>query len=462
MKVAIVGAGWAGLAAAVHATQSGHQVTVYEMAGTLGGRARTVHLPDGPRVDNGQHISIGAYTHTLALMQTLGVDLTKAFDRRPLCLVNAQGQGLRLDKGHPAWAFVRAVWKNRSWSVAERWALCLLAVKWAAQGFRCAPEQTVADLTSALPQKLRDDFLDPLCIAALNTPAIEASAKVFLRVLKDALLSGPGASDLLLPQQGLGSLLPEPAQRWLEAHGAHIHTHQRVQALQLSSSGTATWQIETSKTCRVPLIDTVRPEPVEGSSEPNQGLGRAQSERLEVYDQVVLACTAAEAARLTSRINPTWSATAAALRYEPIVTVSLHCPGTRLPEPMLALASSTTENPAQFVFDLGQLGGAAGELSFVISGAAPWVERGAAATEAAVLRQAQTALKAYLLEPPTHLRCLTEKRATFRCTPNLNRPAGLIAPGLWAAADYVDGPYPATLEGAVRSAIQVVEQWKRT
>ncbi|MFM8901466.1 MAG: hydroxysqualene dehydroxylase HpnE [Burkholderiales bacterium] len=434
MKVAVIGAGWAGLAAAVHATQAGHQVTVYEMAGTLGGRARTVHLPEGPRVDNGQHILIGAYTHTLALMQTLGVDLTKAFDRRPLCLVNPQGQGLRLDKGHPAWAFVHAVWKNRSWSVAERWALCLLAVKWAAQGFRCAPEQTVADLTSALPQKLRDDFLDPLCIAALNTPAIDASATVFLRVLKDALLSGPGASDLLLPQQGLGSLLPEPAQRWLEAHGAHIHTHQRVQALHRRSSNVATWQVETSSSQGTPTT----------------------------YDQVVLACTAAEAARLTRRINPLWSATAAALRYEPIVTVTLHCPGTRLPEPMLALASDADENPAQFVFDLGQLGGAAGELSFVISGAAPWVERGAAATEAAVLRQAQTALQTFLLEPPTHLRCLTEKRGTFRCSPNLARPASLIAPGLWAAADYVDGPYPATLEGAIRSAFNVIEKWKVT
>jgi hypothetical protein len=48
---------------------------------------------------------------------------------------------------------------------------------------------------------------------------------------------------------------------------------------------------------------------------------------------------------------------------------------------------------------------------------------------------------------------LTEKRATFRCVPGLARPAGVVAPGLLAAGDYIAGPYPATLEGAVRCAV---------
>jgi len=51
------------------------------------------------------------------------------------------------------------------------------------------------------------------------------------------------------------------------------------------------------------------------------------------------------------------------------------------------------------------------------------------------------------------LRTITEKRATFACTPGLRRPAGVIAPGLLACGDYIDGPYPATLEGAVRSGV---------
>ncbi|MGM2743240.1 hypothetical protein, partial [Bacillus cereus group sp. Bce013] len=82
---------------------------------------------------------------------------------------------------------------------------------------------------------------------------------------------------------------------------------------------------------------------------------------------------------------------AAALRFEPIVTVYLESPGSALPAPMVALHESA-EQPAQFAFDLGQLGHAPGRFAFVISGAAPWVARGLDATAAAVLAQAQAVL----------------------------------------------------------------------
>ena len=78
LRVAVIGGGWAGLAAAVAATQAGHRVTVFEAARQWGGRARALPctLPDGSRLqlDNGQHILIGAYRDTLSLMRTLGVD----------------------------------------------------------------------------------------------------------------------------------------------------------------------------------------------------------------------------------------------------------------------------------------------------------------------------------------------------------------------------------------------------
>jgi hypothetical protein len=119
------------------------------------------------------------------------------------------------------------------------------------------------------------------------------------------------------------------------------------------------------------------------------------------------------------------------------------------------LPSDEQEAPAQFVFDRGRLGGHDGVLACVVSGAAPWVERGMPATVQATRRQitrsAHSALPAL-----NELRSFTEKRATFRCTPGLRRPSRLIAPGLQAAADYVAGPYPATLEGAVRSAVEAV------
>ena len=95
MRIAVIGGGWAGLAAAVRAVQLGHRVTLLEMASTLGGRARTV-AQRGVRHDNGQHILIGAYTHTLDLMRAVGVDPAAALDRSPLCLMEPDGRGLAL------------------------------------------------------------------------------------------------------------------------------------------------------------------------------------------------------------------------------------------------------------------------------------------------------------------------------------------------------------------------------
>jgi len=108
--------------------------------------------------------------------------------------------------------------------------------------------------------------------------------------------------------------------------------------------------------------------------------------------------------------------------------------------------------PAQFAFDLGALGGPAGVFAFVVSGAREWVDRGLEATASATLAQALAAFPPGTWPaPPVVLHVAAEKRATFRCTPGLQRPAAAIAERLWAAGDYVAGPYPATLEGAVRA-----------
>lgn len=400
MKVAIVGGGWAGIAAAVALADAGHDIAVFEMAPQLGGRARSV--AGEPDYDNGQHILIGAYRDSLALMRRLGVDPEAVLKRLPLALPYPGEPGLRLPPGPPLVAFARGVLAHRGWPLGARLGLLTAAGGWLARGFRCAPGWSVAELCSGLPAAVKRDLVEPLCVAALNTPAPQASAQVFLRVLKDALFSGAGSADLLLPRRPLSELLAGPATAWL---GARLRRGHRVQQIE------AGWRVDG-----------------------------------EAFDAVVLACTSVEAARLVAPLAPAWAASAQALRFEPIVTVYLRSPGSTLPAPMLALREGP-DAPAQFVFDHAALGGAPGRFAFVVSGAAPWVERGGCAE--AVLAQATRELR--WATPPAIDKVLTEKRATFACTPGLARPPAHIAPGLLAAGDYVEGPYPATLEGAVRA-----------
>jgi squalene-associated FAD-dependent desaturase len=418
-RVAVIGAGWAGLAAAVRLVELGRPVTLFEMAACAGGRARGVER-DGETFDNGQHILIGAYRETLALMRRVGADPETLLHRQPLTLVQPGRLGLVLPPGSAVPSFVRGVLANHDWTVAERLALLAAAGGWAMRRFRCAPATSVGQLCARLPARLRDDLIDPLCVAALNTPAAEASASVLLRVLRDALFGGRGAADLLLPRATLDRLLPSPALAWLAARGADIRLGRRVATLRHDG---IRWRVDD-----------------------------------EPFAATVLACPAAEAARLTADIDPDWATVAAGLRYEPIATVLVDTDGARLAQPMMALQADEQERPAQFVFDLGALGAPVGRLAFVISGAAPWVVRGRDAIAEAVLAQARQAWPAVPWARTMRLRQLwIEKRATFRCTPALHRPRGRIAPGLWAAGDHVAGPYPATLEGAVRSGLAAAD-----
>ena len=413
MRIAVVGGGWAGLAAAVEGTRLGHAVTLFEMAAQLGGRARRVDA-DGLALDNGQHILLGAYRQTLALMRQVGVDPDRVLMRMPLTLVDARGDGMVLRDGRPLPALAMAILRRKGWRLPDRLALLSAAAGWLLRGFQCDPRLDVATLIARLPPDVRRDLIEPLAVAALNTPVDEASASVFLRVLRDALLAGPGSADLLLPRSALSSLLPEPAQRWLLDSGAAVRCGERVQQLESTAAG---WRI-----------------------------GEV------AFDAVIVATSPGEAARVIAPLAPAWAACTAALRHQPIATIYLEGAPIRRPAPMVALRSDAQRAPAQFAFDLQALGRERGLFAFVVSAAAAWVERGVPALEEATLAQARAELPGEW----RLVRTLVDRRATFACTAGLARPAASIAPGLRAAGDYVDGPYPGTLEGAVQSGVAAV------
>ncbi|GAB2835241.1 hydroxysqualene dehydroxylase HpnE [Comamonas piscis] len=426
-RIAVVGGGWAGMAAAVElAANSAHQVTVWESSAHWGGRARglPLELPGGETitVDNGQHILIGAYTACRALMERVGVSTDASFIKRPLAMRYPDGRGIQFPDSAPPWDALFGIARAKGWSLMERLQLLRRAAAWQRQGFRCAPQASVADLCAGLPQRLLTEFFDPLCISALNTPLHEASGQVFLRVLQDSLFAVNKGSHFWLPLVDLGQLFPSAAATWLQARGHDCHLGGRVQQLGLTDHG---WQIQGQR-----------------------------------YDQVLLACPAWEAARLVQTTfgdasTPShadalpWADSAQRLTHTAIATVYAWNPepgnqGHSLPAPWLALESSPTQ-PAQFVFDRAQLGDPPGLLAFVISTS----DGDRADIEQQVIAQAQAQL-GLALQP---LKTIVEKRATFACTPGLQRPGMAIAPGLIACGDYIDGPYPATLEGAVRSGI---------
>ena len=425
MKIAIIGAGWAGMAAAVEATTAGHRVSVFESSQTLGGRARAVraHLPNGSPVtlDNGQHVLIGAYRDTLRLMRQVGVDEHRALMRLPLTLRFPDGAGLRLPDWPTPLDALAGILGARGWSMAEKWSLLRQAANWQRQGFQCDAKLTVLQLCQGLPPRLMTELLEPLCLSALNTGVEYASAPVFLRVLKDALLGGSGSSMLLLPRVDMSALFPEAAAQWLQQHGTAVHMGQRIDTLQADGRQ---WNVDRNR-----------------------------------YDAVILATSASAAIRLLENSSQDdsapwsgqirlWNEVARTLCFEAIGTVYAWGASAALAHPMLALRSADegeSQAPAQFVFDRGQLGGPHGLLAFVAS--ANSVPR--EALQEQVLKQAQTQLGMALQAVQT----IDEKRATFACTPGLLRPSQVIAQGLLASGDYIAGPYPATIEGAVRSAV---------
>lgn len=423
--MAVIGAGWAGIAAAVRAVERGAHVTLFEAAARPGGRARSVALAEGD-LDNGQHIMIGAYTSTLALMRHVGADPDALLWRMPLAIEYPDGPVLNTPDSRwmpAAWLFARAVASAPRWSWQERRALLMTASRWWLDRFAAPADATVAHLTRALPERVRADLIDPLCVAALNTPSHEASAQVFLRVLRDALFGARGGADLLLPRRPLGDLLPQPALRWLAGQGAVVHLGQRVTGLLPQGE---TWLLR------------------HGADE-------------DRFDSVILATPPTDAARLTAPIASAWSAAAAAFSYEPIVTVYIRAPSAGRWLPPIRALRSDAQAPAQFAFDLETLHGRPALFSFVISGARHWVDLGPAATARAVLAQAAAALKVSGIRALDVVHQAAEKRATFRCLPKLQRSPAAIAPGLWAAGDHVQGPYPATIEGAVRSGNEAAE-----
>ena len=174
----------------------------------------------------------------------------------------------------------------------------------------------------------------------------------------------------------------------------------------------------------------------------------------------MIATPAWDAAHLLEKFNSAWASTAQQLKYETIATVYVQGPlDFKLPQPMLALRT-TQGSPAQFAFDRGQIyteASTPGLLAFVVSANKLSKEdvthQVMGQLSALLIQLGQDALR---IEAFKVIQTVVEKRATFACVPNLKRPSARPCQGITVCGDYVEGPYPATLEGAIISGIQAV------
>jgi squalene-associated FAD-dependent desaturase len=426
-KIAVIGGGWAGCAAAVELSRQSESVTLFEAARTLGGRARRVEL-HGHTLDNGQHIMLGAYQETLRLMQSIGIAAEDVMLRLPLQMRYPQGSGgmdfvtPRLPAPmHMLIGLLRATGLGfddklslARFSTTARWMDWQLNI-----------DCSVAELLDRYDQtdRLIRLMWRPLCIAALNTPPERASARVFLNVLRDSLGARRAASDMLIPKVDLTRLFPQQAAAFIELHGGEIRHGATVQRITSTANG---WNLAVAD-------DT--PD--------------------EFFDAVIVATQARQAAALLDGIVDTSGLTA--FGYEPISTCYLkYADPIRLAQPFFALVDdATTGQWGQFVFDRGQLDAAQnGMLAVVISASADAIGIGHDALAASIAKQLADVFQKPELDTPQWTRIISEKRATFSCTPNLVRPANATGHrGLALAGDYTAGDYPATLESAIRSGI---------
>ena len=418
MALAIIGGGWAGLAAAVTLAEQQIPVTMFESAAQLGGRARRVAIND-LALDNGQHILIGAYHETQRILNLVGIKTDDACYTPPLTLQVEPGFYLQAADLPAPWHLGVGLLRSKGLALRDKFSAIRFLRALKRMQFRVDPQLSVSALLTQQRQStsLRNFLWRPLCLAALNTPPDDASAQIFINVLRDSFFAARDDSRLLLPRVDLGSLFPDAAASYLGAQGATIYCNQRIQGIDLHPEGFRLHHAQgtqnfTQVICAVPPFSLVK-----------------------LFEQMP---------EMRPLIAPL-----SAWRYQPIYTIYLQYDAAiRLPFPMLGLSQTLS----QWVFDRG-LTGQAGLLAVVISA------QGAheALTHAALVQRIRDDLRQTLgiTAIPRWTQVIAEKRATFSCTPNLLRPQNQTPlPGLWLAGDYTASDYPATLEAATRSGVK--------
>ena len=428
----MIGGGYAGCAAAVTLASRGVRCMLLETAPVLGGRGRRVER-DGFRLDNGQHLLLGAYATTLRLVDLVGG--SEAIARRPLAIAplapSAPGAlTLQARRAPGRLGLLIGLLSARGLTWSER----LANVAWfraiERAGFERPRGETVAKLLAPLPPRVAKLLWEPLNLAALNTPASSASAQVFANVLKASFAGRGEDSDFVLPTTDLSDFFPDRAARYLRERGGTVTLGSKAQVASADAASATVVARERAHRVSAAIV-AVAPHQLDGA-----------------LSRELLASRPDIAARIDAL---------GALQYEPIATVWLGY-GKRvdMPGPIARLDDA----PGQWVIDRPDVASGSAALAqmlaVVISASGPHTSM----THDALVRATDAQLRrlAPSLPPCAWSFVVTEKRATYACTPTRPHPGGpRLAPGIYLAGDYVNEDFPATLEAATRSGVAAAE-----
>ncbi len=403
MHVHVIGAGLAGLSAAVALREAGHTVTVVEAGPVAGGRCRSYFDRElGLRIDNGNHLLLSGNRSAFAYLDTIGARSTMAMPAEPMFpfmdLATGRRWTLRPNPGRiPWWVLSR---KRRAPGTHATDHLALLRLR------GITDDATVA--ASLRKDAFYQRLIEPLAVAALNTPPDVALVRLLAAVMRETLFRGGGACIPAVPREGLSESLVDPAVAWLEARGCTVITGRRVAGL---------W-IEAGKVSELATADG--PMPVEA---------------------VVLATPPwIVADLLPGQVCPT--------EFQAILNIHFRVEADPGPPGFIGLVGGT----AEWVF------AKRGHVSVTISAANRMVDQDAEAIAQAVWPDVRAALDLEGQMPAW--RVVKERRATVAATAAQERLrpgartdlANLVLAGDWTATGL-----PGTIEGAIRSGRKAAE-----
>lgn len=238
--VVVIGGGFAGISAALELADQGKSVQLFEKKRFLGGRAFSYQDPQtSESIDNGQHLLMGCYHHTLSLLKKLNTqEHLYCQPSLQIDFLDSKNNFYQLDCPPKAGLFglIKAFMKVHFLSFSDKMITALTLPLYFHQMKQ--PGLTVqAWLQQAKqPLKMQQLFWEPLCYAALNEAPERASSSLLHKVLEEAFIKNRGVDGLIFPKTGLTELTGQAAQQYLNKRNGSIHTASSVKKIHLNQN----------------------------------------------------------------------------------------------------------------------------------------------------------------------------------------------------------------------------------